>query len=111
MEKFSIESKVVYSIRTVDGTFEAVGHKGLTDYCDNILGAFVDRMRSSRPHNAIKAAQHDHDFLMENREELKLIYEMIDQIDAIKNPPADHECSDYYCNRCGSGSQIEYVGD
>lgn len=112
MEKFSIESKVVYTIKTVDGNFEAIGKKGLQDYCDNIMGAFIDRMSASRSNNPIRAAQHDHKFLLENREDLELIFAMIDEVQSLINPvPAETSCEDYYCTRCGSGSGIEYVGE
>ena len=112
MEKFTVQKKEVYTIKTVDGDFEVIGTKGLQDYCDNIMGAFVDRMSANRSGNPIRAKQQDHEFLMNNREDLETIFEMQDHIKSLIAPPAKEiDCNDYYCNRCGSSSGIEFCGD
>jgi hypothetical protein len=109
-EQFSITSQVHYTIHTVDGQFTAVGVQGLKSYADDIMGGFIDRMRSSRPENTLKAAMHDHEYLKTHRKELQLIYAMIDEIENIVTPCNDHDCNDYYCNRCGTSSGIEFCG-
>lgn len=111
MEQFSIKSEVHYTIKTVDGPFTAIGAKGLKEYGETILGGFIDRMRSSQPENTLKAAMHVHEYMLKHRKELQTIFAMIDEIESIITPNQDHDCSDYYCNRCGSGSAIEYCGD
>lgn len=112
MEKFSIESKVVYTIKTVDGDFEAVGSKGLEAYCENIMGAFIDRMSANRSGNPIRAAQSDFEFLIKHRADLELIYSVMDQVSTITKPVSvPPSCDDFYCERCGTSSGIEYVGN
>lgn len=33
------------------------------------------------------------------------------KVDHFVGQVTDHNCGDYYCNRCGSSSEIEYCGD
>lgn len=33
------------------------------------------------------------------------------KVDHFVGQATDHDCDDYYCNRCGSSSEIEYHGD
>lgn len=33
------------------------------------------------------------------------------KVDHFVGQVTDHDCGDYYCNRCGSSSEIEYCGD
>lgn len=114
-EKFEITQNVIYTIKSAHGNIECKGLKNLEAHVGNTLGAFVDRMTSERnatSGNIIKSRLFDHKFLIDNRSELETIYAMLDAVAAIKNPPSHTpDCTDFYCNRCGSSSEIEYTGN
>lgn len=111
-EKFKIDQVVTYTIKSNHGAIECKGLKGLESHIESVLGAFVDKMTGNRTGNTIKGRLQDHQFLLDNRQELETIFAMYDAVTEIKTPPdLNHDCSDFYCNRCGSSSEIEYTGN
>ena len=111
-EKFTIEQQVIYTIKSAHGVIECKGLKALESHVENTLGAFIDRLHDNHTGLRHKDMLADYDFLLKHRADLETIYSMIDAVEAIKTPPApDHACDDYYCNRCGSSSAIEFCGN
>lgn len=113
-KRFSISSKIVYTVVSPFpdiANFQCESIKELEEIASNMLGGFVDQMHDNQTHNVIKQRIQDHDFIMQHRKHLEALFDFLDNIEALKNPAIEHDCSDYYCNRCGSGSEIEYTGE
>ena len=112
-EKFAITSETTYTIKSAHGVIECKGYDKLKEHGENLLGAFVDRMHGDHTGNYIRDKMKSHTFLMDNRADLETIFALQDAIASINpdNVKRDHDCGDYYCNRCGSSSEIEYCGN
>lgn len=112
-EKFSISSETIYTIKSAHGVIECKGYAKLKQHGEDVLGAFVDRMHTDHTGNLFRDKMKDHTFIMENRADLETIFALQDAIASLNpdNAKRDHDCGDYYCNRCGSSSEIEYCGD
>lgn len=112
-EKFSISSETIYTIKSAHGVIECEGYAKLKQHGEDVLGAFVDRMHTDHTGNLFRDKMKDHTFIMENRADLETIFALQDAIASLNpdNAKRDHDCGDYYCNRCGSSSEIEYCGD
>lgn len=112
-EKFTISSETIYTIKSAHGVIECKGYAKLKEHGENLLGAFIDRMHSDHTGNFIRDKMKSHTFIMENSADLKTIFALQDAIASLNpdNDKRDHDCGDYYCNRCGSSSEIEYHGN
>lgn len=112
-EKFSISSETIYTIKSAHGVIECKAYAKLKQHGEDVLGAFVDRMHTDHTGNLFRDKMKDHTFIMENRADLETIFALQDAIASLNpdNAKRDHDCGDYYCNRCGSSSEIEYCGD
>lgn len=111
-ENFSISSETIYTIKSAHGVIECKGYAKLKQHGEDVLGAFVDRMHTDHTGNLFRDKMKDHTFIMENRADLETIFALQDAIASLNpdNVKRDHDCGDYYCNRCGSSSEIEYCG-
>ena len=112
-ENFTISHETIYSIKSAHGVIECKGYAKLKEHGENLLGAFVDRLHGDHTGNIIRDKMKTHSFLAENRADLETIFALQDAISKLDpaNSKRDHDCGDYYCNRCGSSSEIEYCGD
>ena len=70
-------------------------------------------MHSSHTGNHYNDKLKDQEFITKNRGDFETIFAMMDAVNNIKTQAECHNHTDeseYYCNRCGSGSGIEYIG-
>lgn len=94
-DHFTIESAVVYTVKSKHGTTKHEGLKKLEDHIDDLLGAYIDRMESIRTGLLSKDKLKIHDFMMGSYDELQTIFALKDKVNDIKDDlkrAADHCC-------------------
>ncbi len=106
-ENFLSSSETIYTIKSAHGVIECKGYANLKQHGEDVLGAFVDRMHTDHTGNPIRDKMKSHTFIMEHRADLETIFALQDEIANLNpdNVKCDHDCNDYYCNRCGSSSE------
>lgn len=97
-EKFTVETAVIYTLKSEHGVQEFKGWDSLHEHGENTLGAFVDRMHSDFTGNLFRDKQRSFEFLMKNRQDLETIFAMHDRIQALQPRPAPVHCSGEDCN-------------
>lgn len=91
-EAFTIESEVVYTIKSKHGTIEIKGYEKLKEHGENLLGAFVDNLHSRHTGNYLKDKQKTFNFLNENRRYLETIFALQDAIFNLEPRPDAELC-------------------
>lgn len=98
MEKFTLSSEVVYTIKSAHGVQSFTGHDKLKEHGENLLGAFVDRLTGENTGNLFRDKQRNFEFLMNNRQELETIFAIQDAIHAQRPAPLPGHCNGIDCN-------------
>lgn len=79
-EKFTINSVVVYTVKSKHGDIEIKGYEKLKQHGDDVLGAFVDGLHSNHTGNLFRDKQRTFDYIAEHRQDLETIFAMQDAI-------------------------------